>query len=193
MKNLGVALFSFVFILSGIPLASGQSPDLQTAGEGEKIQWITWEELPAKMKEEPRKVVVDVYTKWCGWCKKMDATTFQKAYLARYLNENYYAIKFDAEYKDEITFKGNTYNFVQNGRRGYHQLAAEITNGRLSFPTLVFLDENLNLIQSIPGYKDPLIFEQIVTYFGKNMHKKQPWSAYQKNYTPMPRVIPAKN
>mgnify|MGYP000055673286 CR=1 FL=1 len=95
---------------------------------------------------------------------------------------NYYAIKFDAEFKEDIIFKDKTYKFVNSGRRGYHQLAAEITNGRLSFPTLVFLDEEMNLIQPIPGFKDTLVFEQIVTYFANDMHKRQPWSAYQRNY-----------
>lgn len=158
-----------------------------------QIEWISWEEVQTKMEKEPRKVVIDVYTQWCSWCKKMDAATFQQEHIAQYLNENYYAIKFDAEYKEDIVFKDKTYKFVKNGRRGYHELAAEITNGRLSFPTLVFLNEELTVIQSIPGYKDPLVFEQIMTYFAQDMHKKQPWSAYQRSYKPMPKILNVKN
>ncbi len=65
-------------------------------GQG-NVQWITWEEAMELSKTEPRKIVVDVYTDWCGWCKKMDKATFQDEEIVEYINENYYAIKFNAE------------------------------------------------------------------------------------------------
>ena len=76
---------------------------------------------------------------------------------------------------------------VKNGMRGYHELAAEITRGQLSFPTVVFLDEKIEVIQSIPGYRDTKEFETIATYFGRNEHLKTPWETYQKNYQPLPK------
>jgi len=151
------------------------------------INWMTWEQMMEKSKTQPRKVIVDVYTDWCGWCKRMDATTFKDACLAKYINQNYYAVKFDAEQKQDIVFKDKTYHFVKNGMRGYHELAAEITHGQLSFPTVVFLDEKIEVIQSIPGYRDTKEMEIIATYFGRNEHLKTPWETYQKNYTPLPR------
>lgn len=157
----------------------------------DKIAWLTWEEAIEKNKKSPRKIVVDIYTEWCGWCKRMDASTFAQAEIADYINANYYAVKFDAEQKEDIIFKGETYSFVANGRRGYHALAAEITGGMLSYPTTVFLDEEMNVIQAIKGYKDPKSFEQIATYFGGNNHKKQPWESYQRGYKPI--AIPVKN
>ncbi len=151
------------------------------------INWLTWEQAIEKSQKQKKKILIDVYTDWCGWCKRMDAATFQQPHIAKYVNENYYAIKFDAEQKEEITFNGKTYKFVKNGRRGYNELAAEITRGRLSFPTIVFMDENLNVIQPVPGYKDPDQFEQIITYFARNEHLKTPWDKYQKSYQPLSR------
>ncbi|MEY3052675.1 MAG: hypothetical protein RLY31_2460 [Bacteroidota bacterium] len=151
------------------------------------IQWLTWEEMVERSRTEERKVVVDVYTEWCGWCKRMDATTFAEQEIARYVNERYYAVKFDAEQRGDLSFKGRNYQFVKNGMRGYHELAAEITQGRLSYPTIVFLDERLEVIQSIPGYRDAGEFETILTYFGENNHRKVPWDTYQRNYRPMQR------
>lgn len=157
----------------------------------DKIAWLTWEEAMEMNEKAPRKIVVDIYTEWCGWCKRMDASTFAQPEIADYINANYYAVKFDAERKEPIVFKGNTYNFVSNGKRGYHALAAEITGGMLSYPTTVFLDEEMNVIQAIKGYKDAKSFEQIATYFGGNNHKKTPWESYQKSYRPI--AIPVKN
>jgi len=149
------------------------------------IEWLTWEEAIEKSKVEKRKIFVDVYTEWCGWCKRMDKATFQKPQIVRFVNEHFYAVKLDAEQKEAIEFGGKTFNYVQNGQRGYHELAVAITHGQLSFPTIVFIDENLAIIQSIPGFRDPMEFEMIMTYFGWNEYKEQPWSLYQKNYQPL--------
>ena len=161
------------------------------AQDGEQINWLSWEEALKKNKEEPRKIFVDIYTDWCGWCKKMDKATFQKPHIVQYMNDNYYAVKFNAEQKEAIHFNGKDYKYVGEGRRGYHELAASITRGQLSYPTIVFIDEQLNVIQPIPGFRDPMEFEMMMTYFGKNNHLETPWSIYQKNYKPMSK--PASN
>ena len=117
----------------------------------------------------------------------MDKSTFKKNHIAQYVNDHFYAVKFDAEYKKDITLDGKTYKFIkgEKGQRGYHELAAAITKGRLSFPTSVFLNDNLSLIQPIPGYLDEIKFEVIMTYFSENQHRKTPWRTYQKTYTHM--------
>jgi len=148
----------------------------------QEINWMSWEEAVEASSDEKRKFVVDVYTEWCGWCKKMDASTFRDPDIVEYVNANYYAIKFDAEQKSDITLGGKVYKFNKTGKRGYHQLAAEITRGRLSYPTVVFLDEDLNLIQSIQGYRDRKSFEMIMKYFGENYHTSTPWKKYVRGY-----------
>jgi thioredoxin-related protein len=162
-----------------------------------QVNWLTWEEAQAKNKVEPRKFIVDVYTQWCGWCKKMDKATFQQSEIASYINKNYYAIKFDAETKTDINFKEKPYKYVRQGTSGYHQLAAEITFGKLSFPTIVFLDEQLNVIQPIPGYKDPASLDKIMKYFAEDYYKTTPWKKYEQmcpSSTPStaPPVMPIK-
>lgn len=160
-----------------------------TSAEQETIQWMTWEEAMAKQKVEKRKIIVDIYTDWCVWCKRMEEGTFQKANIAQFINENYYPVKFNAEQRKDIQFKGKTYGFVNQGKNGYHELAAEITRGRLGYPSVVFLDEELEVIQAINGYKDPEEFEMIITYFAGNYHKKVPWEKYTRNYTLMPQAV----
>lgn len=147
-----------------------------------KVNWVSWEEAVALLQNEPRKIVVDVYTDWCGWCKKMDKSTFQDEEVVTYMNENFYAVKFNAEQKSDIHIKDKVYKFVKSGRNGYHELAAEITFGKLSYPTVVFLDEKLDVIQPIAGYKDAEMFEMIMTYFGGNHHKTTPWKKYSTSY-----------
>lgn len=154
-----------------------------------QINWLTWEEAQAKNKVEPRKFIVDVYTQWCGWCKKMDKATFQQQEISSYINKNYYAIKFDAETKTDIQFKDKPFKYVRQGSSGYHQLAAEITFGKLSYPTIVFLDEHLNVIQPIPGYKDAHSLDKIMKYFAEGYYKTTPWKKYEEMCTPPPPPV----
>ncbi len=160
-----------------------QTAAAKSAGDAEKVNWITWEEAVTLSQKQKRKVLLDVYTQWCQWCERMDKATFQNPEIARYINENFYAVKFDAETKEDLTYKAKVYKFVRSGKHGYNELAVVFLGERLSFPSLVFLDEDLGLIQSIPGFRSPFEFEQIASYFATDAYKKTPWSSYEKNYS----------
>lgn len=155
----------------------------------DRINWLSIEELEAAQAEEPRKVFIDLYTDWCGWCKRMDKTTFEHPGIAAYINENYYAVKLNAETRDTLHFLGSDFAYVANGRKGYNELAVALTNGKLSYPTIVYMDENLKVIQPVPGYMDAKSFEQIITYLAGNHHQEQPFDQYKQNY----QVVLSKN
>jgi thioredoxin-related protein len=159
-----------------------------------QINWLTWEEAQIKNKQEPRKFIVDVYTQWCGWCKKMDKETFDQAGIANYVNKNYYAVKFDAETKTDILFNDKVYKYIKSGAGGYHELAAELTFGKLSYPTIVFLDEKLNVLQPLPGYKDVKALDMILRFFAEDYYKTTPWKKYEEMYIQQtPKPVPAKS
>ena len=75
-----------------------------------EINWMTLEEAIELQKETPKKIIMDVYTNWCGPCKMLDKYTFHNEDVVNYINEHYYAVKFNAEGIDVVTFKGNTYS-----------------------------------------------------------------------------------
>ena len=117
------------------------------------IKWYTWEEAVELSKTSPKKVFIDLYTSWCGWCKRMDATTFKEDDIVDYLNDNFYPVKFNAEQKESIDFNGKEFKFIAQGRRGVHQLAYALLDGRLGYPAFVLLDESFARIMISPGYK----------------------------------------
>ena len=158
-----------------------------------KVNWLTWEQAIEKNETEKRKILVDFYTDWCGWCKKMDVNTFDTEIISDYLNEFYYPVKFDAERKQTIIYKGKEYKFIRRGKSGYHELAAELLGGKLSFPTVVFLDENSEIIQPIPGYQDARTFEMIIKFFAEDYHKRMPWPKYAREFKPSQNASPVKN
>jgi len=70
----------------------------------QKINWVTMEEALELQKKKPRKIIMDVYTEWCGPCKMLDRNTFKNKDVANYINKNYYAVKFNGEGNDEIKY-----------------------------------------------------------------------------------------
>lgn len=121
-----------------------------------KIKWYTLEEAMAANKTNKKKFAIDIYTSWCHWCKVMDKETFTDQAVIDYMNEHFYAVKFDGEQKENITFQGKEYKFVQAGRRGINTLAYYLLNGRAAYPTIVYLDEALNTMKVSPGFKKPV-------------------------------------
>jgi len=152
------------------------------------VKWMTFEEAVEKSKTEKRKIFIDVYTGWCGWCKVMDKNTFPDPEIARLLNENFYPVKFDAEQEADIVFRGTTFKFIPQGGRGYHQLAAALLNNQLSYPNFVFLDEEFRIIpiyqgySSLPGYKKPEEFHPFLSFVAGNFYQKANIQDYQKEY-----------
>ena len=148
--------------------------------QAQDINWISWEEAVqlSQTDAQPKKIFVDVYTDWCGWCKKMDKDTFQNPQVSQYMQDNFYMVKMDAEGKDPIQYQGKTVKFVPSGRRGYHELAAALLQGKMSYPTVVFLDENFNMLSPVPGYQKVEPFMQIAKYFGDNIYKDKDWQSY---------------
>jgi len=148
----------------------------------QEVTWLTWNEAYelSKNEENPKKIFIDVYTDWCGWCKKMDKDTFQNPEVAAYMQENFYMVKMDAEGKEPIEYDGKTFNFVPQGRRGYHELAAALLQGKMSYPTVIFLDEELKMLSPVPGYQKVKPFLEIARYFGDNIYKEKDWKTYSK-------------
>ena len=159
--------------------------------ESSEINWITLEEAVKAQTKEPRKIIMDMYTSWCGPCKLLDRNTFHNKDLAAYVNKHYYAVKFNAEGNDVVKFKDKTftnpnYDPAKAKRRNSgHQLAGYFRVQ--AYPTIVFLDENADLITPVVGYKTPNQLELFLTFFATNDIKKatkEQWEQYQKDFKP---------
>ncbi len=152
----------------------------EAATETASINWMSWSEAAVANKTDKKKIFIDVYTDWCGWCKKMDKTTFQDPAVIKELNDNFYAIKLDAEMKEDIDFNGSKFSFVKQGRKGSHQLAYALLDGRMGYPAFVILDENFHRVMLTPGYQK---VEQLVPqleYTSTEAYKTQNFQDFAK-------------
>ena len=156
----------------------------------EAIHWISFEKAVELTKTKPKHIIIDVYTAWCGPCKMMSKNTFENPIIAKFINAHYYAVKFDAENFDTVKFvmlipdttkdkngkvlkvgvKKQTVVYSNPSPKGTprspHQFASAILDGKLSYPSIVFLNEKVQRIDIIKGYYPPNNFEPIVKYIG---------------------------
>jgi thioredoxin-related protein len=160
----------FIFIISYCFDSYCQSND--------KIQWMSLKEAIEKSTVKPKKIFIDVYTSWCGWCKRMDATTFEDREVIKYMNEKFYPVKLDAETKDTIIYKNKSYTFVPEYKS--NEIATFLLNGKMGYPTSVYLDEKLDLIGPVQGYltKDQLL--PVMKYFAENVYQTKKWDDFLK-------------
>lgn len=148
------------------------------------VNWVTFEEAYNKCKKNPRPIMVDVYTTWCGPCKMMTAQTFNHPQIAKYINDNFYAVKFDAESKDTVKF--DKYVFVSSdvtNAKAPHQFAASILDNQLAYPSIVFLNNQIQRLDIIKGFLPPQNFEPVLTYYGSGDYQTIEWTEYQKKFT----------
>lgn len=162
MKNLVITLLLAIFTVGTVA--------------AQEINWVTLEEAIELQKKKPKKIMIDVYTKWCGPCKMLDKNTFSNKDVANYVNENFYAVKFNAEGNEVVNYKGKEYSNPSydpakaNRRNGVHKLTREF--GVNAYPTIVYLDEKLEIISPIKGYQTPAQIELYLKMFASDDYKE---------------------
>jgi len=165
-------LFSLLIVCG----CSSVLPAQDTKAPNDKIQWLSIQDALRKSKSDPKKIFVDVYTSWCGWCKKMDKSTFEDPAVVSYVNVHFYPVKFDAETRDTISYREKTFSYLPDYKS--NELAAVFLNGQMSYPTSVYLDEQSNLIGPVPGFLDANQFLVVVKFFGDDIYKTKKWEDY---------------
>lgn len=192
-------LFLFAITILGFQFASAadNKPKSTTGTPADKtsakvINWLTWDEMVKLNEKNPKKIFIDFYTAWCGWCKVMDKNTFEDTIIAEIMNKDFYCVKFDAERKDDIQFLDKTWKFVPGGRSGYHELAAYFMQGQLSYPTFCVLNSKFELITPLKGYIPVPQFEPVISFLAQDYwmpSKGKDLEEYKSTYK-SPRTTP---
>ena len=162
------------------PAKKAASATEAAVDDAKEIRWMSLDDVQVAMKKKPKKVFVDVYTDWCGWCKVMDKKTFSHPEVIKYINQNFYAVKLNAEQKEPIRFNGSMFNFKDEYRA--NEFAVNLLQGRMSYPTTVIMEENFQNPQPIPGYLDVPTIEKILKYLGEGAYKKQSFQEWDNAF-----------
>jgi thioredoxin-related protein len=143
--------------------------------KAQEINWVSLNKALELQKENPKKIMIDVYTNWCGPCKLLDKKTFHNKDVVAFVNENYYAVKFNGEGNESVNYKGKSYgnpNYDKNKankRNSAHELANFM--GINAYPTIAFLNEKSDFIIPLRGFQDAQQLEFYLKLFIDDKHR----------------------
>lgn len=141
-----------------------------------EIVWLSVEQAEELQEVKPKKILLDLYTTWCGYCKIMDKKTYKNNSIVKEVNQHFYAIKFDAQSSQSVTYNQKTY--TKQG--SYHGYAIQYLGKRASFPSTIFIGEEKEFLTNVPGYWKPDQFKIILDYFSGNHFKKMSFDEYKR-------------
>lgn len=166
-------------VLSGMGVVSAQ-----------EIKWLTFDQALEAQKKKPKKIFVDMYTVWCGPCQMLDKNTFKNKDVVNYINEHFYAVKFNCEGNEVVNYKGQKFENVNydpekaQRRNSPHPFAGYLQVQ--AYPTMMFFDEKADLIMPISSYMTPNQLEIFLKVTAQNDYKNiksnEDWRNYQTNF-----------
>jgi thioredoxin-related protein len=151
---------------------------LEKSSSGGKVKWMKFEEALIASQKEPRKIFVDIFADWCGWCKVLDRDTFSDSLVAKILNEQYYPVKLDAESKETHSLGDRKVTSAELATT----LATSKPGERIGLPTMVLLNETNNLLTRIQGAQKPDFMAPALLFFSENHYLNKSWEVYSKSW-----------
>jgi thioredoxin-related protein len=156
------------------PLLLGPHPTLAAPAA---FEWRSWNDGLREAKAAKKRVLVDVYTDWCRWCKVMDRDVYARAEIQQYLTRRFVSVKMNAEAKNELSYLGRSFT--------ERSLSAQL--GVKGYPCTVFLGADGERLVNVPGYVPPDRFLLILRYIGDgHMERGVSFDAFAKSATPAP-------
>jgi thioredoxin-related protein len=163
------------YCLHGTPIASSSFAALahsenggSATGNFPPVRWLPWDEAYKEARSQKKMVLIDLYTDWCGWCKKLDKETFENPYVTAYLDSFFVSTKINPELP-EVTyaFKGKSYT----GKAFFSKLADDQAG---VYPTLIIIipseDPDFDKVYTLPGYFAPMELLSLL----KDIRKRNP-------------------
>ena len=121
-----------------------------------EVRWYDFTTGYSLAKEQDKILLVDVYTDWCGWCKKMDRDTYTDSAVIHTASSDYICVKLNPEEDTTYTMEGQEYsaleikNYLSNNRRD-------------GYPSTYFLKtSNAKKVLTLSGYLGPKEFDKIL-------------------------------
>ncbi|MFZ1748697.1 MAG: DUF255 domain-containing protein [Saprospiraceae bacterium] len=147
-----------------------------------KIKWTSWDQAAEKIEKGNHKFMIYFYYDGCKWCRYMDETTLSSDHIARFVNQNFYAFRVNALSTDRFVADKTYSSTVRIGKYEFHELAVELLAGNMSFPSIVFMDEQFKKLGVYDSYMEVPNFEKLLSFYAGDHHKNTMWRKFSNSY-----------
>ncbi len=161
----------------GMCLALAAPAGAATAAAPE-LRWRPYNEALQLAQKENKAVLVDVYTSWCGWCKRMEATTYKDASVIEELNKYFTLVKLDAEASTPLVYRKMPLTASRLSREVF---------GVSGYPTTVFVRSDEEIIAPLSGYVKADEFKLILRYIGSKAYENTTFEDFRRLDNLIPR------
>ena len=166
--HLAVAACSMLAVAATVV---AMNPESSAMGSGQpSFAWHSFNEAMAQARNAKKLVLLDVYTDWCGYCKKMDREVYADSAVGAFIGERYVASKMNPEKSGTITYKGESYT-----QREFAQALG--ING---YPATVFFNTDGEIITVVPGYLPARDFGPLLRFIADGHYKTTSWEEFRK-------------
>lgn len=138
---------------------------------GPKGNWVEYGEALKEARLQDRPVLVDVYTNWCSWCKKMDRDVYGDDAVQDLLGRHFVIVKLDAESTTTHEVDGRTVS-ERDIAKGH---------GVTGYPTTLFLSPDGEPITVLPGYIPKETFVHVLEYIHSRSYETTGWEEFLKS------------
>ena len=166
-KQTLLSLPIFLFLAFGCARAQDAEQVADPATPAD-ISWVGMTDALATSGASDKKILVDFYTDWCGWCKRMDRDTYADPAVMAYLDEHFLTVKFNPEKAGTVTYDGTEYS---NGDFA----AAFSVRG---YPATGFFNENNEVITLLPGYMKAADFLNVLRFIAEDHYLEKTFEEF---------------
>ncbi len=155
-----LALLAVALVAITYSLVESSSP-VYPDSSNNKLAWLTFNAGMDRSAKENKKILVDVYTDWCSWCKKMDKEVYTDSKVIALLRDKFVVVKLNAESSNKLSYNGKEFTEQEFAR----------ALGIDGYPTTVFFQPDSKPITRIPGYMEAKAFANVLNYIGDDHYK----------------------
>lgn len=172
MKRLALTMLLGLLPVTLVQAQSdGEKPKLAGGEPAPGVNWQPFEDALDTAEASDKKLIIDIYAPWCGWCTKLQNEVYTDEAIQTYVNEHFVITRLDIDNNE------TTYTF-----KDYTLSSAELAGGlgAEGTPTTVFLMPNKDYITRLPGFVDAEAYLQILRYIGTDAYKDQTFEEYME-------------
>ncbi len=143
---------------------------MSTTAQSPHVEWVALPDALSSAPDSNRLIVLDLYTDWCGWCKRMERDTYADDAVVAYIAEHFIASRLNPEKEGKVTYDDHEYSFAEFGS----------ALGVRGYPTTAFFNQKGELLTTVAGYIGPDEFLKILRFFGDGSYQSMSWEEYRK-------------